>query len=127
MMSLTKTYDLPLPVIASWRGVQDEVIPAQVPFNSAIPGILDATGIPYTVIRTREEFGKIGDVMDDAFSYSRPHVALVLPGAWEGEGACPDLSPPPVPRTPSRGLLRTDHSGAGDDPERCHPRHRPVP
>jgi sulfopyruvate decarboxylase subunit beta len=95
IMSLTKTYDLPLPIIASWRGVQDEVIPAQVPFNSAIPGILDATGIPYTVIRTCEEFTKIGTVIDDAFAQSRPHVALVLPGVWEGEGPCPALAPPP--------------------------------
>lgn len=95
IMSLTKTYDLPLPVIASWRGVQDEVIPAQVPFNSAIPGILDATGIPYTIIRTSKEFKKIGDVIDDAFLHSRPHVALVLPGAWEEEASCPDLFMPP--------------------------------
>jgi sulfopyruvate decarboxylase len=94
IMSLTRTYDLPLPIIASWRGVQDEVIPAQVPFNAAIPGILDATGIPYTVIHNHEEFGKIGNVVDDAFSNLRPHVALVLPGAWEGEGSCPDLSLP---------------------------------
>ena len=34
------------PILASWRGVENEVIPAQVPFNAAIPGILDATGIP---------------------------------------------------------------------------------
>lgn len=95
LMSLTKTYDLPLPVIASWRGVQDEVIPAQVPFNTAIPGILDAAGIPYTVIRTRDEFCKIGSVIDDAFFHSRPHVALVLPGTWEGEGSCPDVTPLP--------------------------------
>jgi len=95
IMSLTRTYNLPLPIIASWRGVQDEVIPAQVPFNAAIPGILDATGIPYTVIHNHEEFGKISNVVDDAFSNSRPHVALVLPGAWEGEGSCPDLPPPP--------------------------------
>jgi sulfopyruvate decarboxylase subunit beta len=95
MMSLSKTYDLPLPVIASWRGVQDEVIPAQVPFNAAIPGILDATGIPYTIVPTSTEFGKIGEAVDDAFLNSGPHVVLVLPGAWEGEGSCPDLSPPP--------------------------------
>ena len=95
IMSLTKTYDLPLPIIASWRGVQDEVIPAQVPFNSAIPGILDATGIPYTIVRTRGEFGKIGDVVDDAFLHSRPHVALVLPGAWEENGSSCSGSPLP--------------------------------
>jgi sulfopyruvate decarboxylase beta subunit len=95
IMSLSRTYDLPLPIIASWRGMQDEIIPAQVPFNAAIPGILDATGIPYTVIHTHEEFGKIGEAVDDAFSNSRPHVALVLPGAWEGEGSCPEVTPPP--------------------------------
>jgi len=95
IMSLTKTYDLPLPIIASWRGVQDEIIPAQVPFNAAIPKILDATEIPYTIIRTNEEFGKIGDVIDDAFLHSRPHVALVLPAAWEGAGSCRNECPPP--------------------------------
>lgn len=95
IMSLTKTYDLPLPIIASWRGVQDEIIPAQVPFNVAIPKILKATGIPYTIINTSEEFGKIGDVIDDAFLHSRPHVALVLPRAWEGEGSFRDECPLP--------------------------------
>ena len=95
ILSLTKTYDLPLPVLASWRGVQDEVIPAQVPFNAAIPKILDATGIPYTVIHTSEEFGKIGDVIEDAFVHTCPHVALVLPKAWEGAGSCLTESPPP--------------------------------
>lgn len=95
IMSLTKTYDLPLPIIASWRGVQDEIIPAQVPFNAAIPKILDATGIPYTLVHTHEEFGRIGDVIDDAFLNSRPHVALVLPKAWEGAGSCREECPPP--------------------------------
>ena len=95
ILSLTKTYDLPLPIIASWRGVQDEVIPAQVPFKAAIPKILEATGIPYTLVRTNEEFGKIGDVIDDAFEHSRPHVALVLPKAWEGAGSCREECPPP--------------------------------
>jgi sulfopyruvate decarboxylase subunit beta len=95
IMSLTKTYDLPLPVIASWRGVQDEVIPAQVPFNAAIPKILEATDIPYTIVHTNEEFGKLGDVIDDAFLHSRPHVALVLPGAWEGAGSCLNEIPAP--------------------------------
>jgi sulfopyruvate decarboxylase subunit beta len=95
IISLTRTYDLPLPIIASWRGVQDEIIPAQVPFNAAIPKILEATGIPFTVIHTHDEFGKIGDVIDDAFLHLRPHVALVLPRAWEGAGSCRAECPPP--------------------------------
>jgi len=88
IMSLTKTYDLPLPILASWRGVENEAIPAQVPFNSAIPGILDATGIRFTVIRDHSEFSRLGDVIADAFGKSRPHVALVLPGCWEGPESC---------------------------------------
>ena len=95
LMSLTKTYDLPLPIIASWRGVENETIPAQVPFNAAIPKILDATGIPYTIIRDNNEFGKIRDVIADAFSGSRPHVALVLPSAWVGPESCRREQPPP--------------------------------
>ena len=96
LMSLTRTYDLPLPILASWRGVQDETIPAQVPFNAAVPGILDATGIPYTVIRTSSEFSKIGDVVTDAFAYLRPHVALVMPGSWAGTASCYTPVPPPA-------------------------------
>ena len=88
LMSLTKTYDLPLPILASWRGVENEAIPAQVPFNSAIPALLDATGIPYTIIRNSSEISLIGSVIKDAFGNSRPHVALVLPKCWEGLESC---------------------------------------
>jgi sulfopyruvate decarboxylase beta subunit len=95
IMSLTKTYDLPLPILASWRGMENETIPAQVPFNSAIPGILDATVIPYTVIHDSSEFEKIGDVIADAYRNTRPHVALVLPGSWDGPESCWKGSPLP--------------------------------
>ncbi|HTY15121.1 MAG TPA: sulfopyruvate decarboxylase subunit alpha [Methanoregulaceae archaeon] len=98
LMSLTRTYDLPLPILASWRGIENETIPAQVPFNAAVPGILDATGIPYTVIRTSSEFSKIGDVITDAFANSRPHVALVMPGSWVGQESCYTPVPPPARR-----------------------------
>ena len=74
------------------------------------PGILDATGIPYTLIRDNSEFGKIGEVIDDAFAHSRPHVALVLPAAWEGPEFCWKGSPGPRPVT--REITR--HLSAGD-------------
>ncbi|MFA4876082.1 MAG: sulfopyruvate decarboxylase subunit beta [Methanoregula sp.] len=95
IMSLSKTYDLPLPILASWRGVENETIPAQVPFNSAIPGILDAIAIPYTIIHDSREFDRIGEVIADAFAHSRPHVALVLPGAWDGPESCRTQTPLP--------------------------------
>ena len=56
LLSLSRTYDLPLPVIASWRGVYKETIPAQVPFNAAIPGILKAADIPFIIVDHPYEF-----------------------------------------------------------------------
>jgi sulfopyruvate decarboxylase subunit beta len=88
IMSLTKTYDLPLPILASWRGVENELIPAQVPFNAAVPQILDATGIPYTIIRDSSGLEQLEVVIRDAFASSRPHVGLVLPGCWSGPDSC---------------------------------------
>jgi len=88
LMSLTRTYHLPLPILASWRGVQDEVIPAQVPFNAAVPKILEATGIPCTVISQPDDLEKIGDVIRDSFEHSTPHVCLILPKVWVVDESC---------------------------------------
>ncbi|MCK9330381.1 MAG: sulfopyruvate decarboxylase subunit beta [Candidatus Cloacimonetes bacterium] len=90
IMSLTVTFGLPLPVLASWRGVYREAIPAQVPFNRAVPEVLAALNIPYTVIRGPEDEALIDTVVRDAYASMRPHVGLILPSFWEGaEEACP--------------------------------------
>jgi sulfopyruvate decarboxylase subunit beta len=97
IMSLTVTFGLPLPVLASWRGVYREAIPAQVPFNRAVPDVLAALGIQYTVIRSPEDEGLIDGVVRDAYDAMRPHVGLILPSFWEGtDEACPaeQLFPP---------------------------------
>jgi len=90
IMSLTVTFGLPLPILASWRGVYREAIPAQVPFNRAVPEVLAALGIPYTVIRDPSDEALIDTVVRDAYDSMRPHVGLILPSFWEGaEEACP--------------------------------------
>lgn len=83
IMSLTVLYRLPLPILASWRGIYEEQIPAQIPFNEHIPGLLDALGIPYTIISDVAEIETIRDVIRDAYTNSRPHVALIVPRVWE--------------------------------------------
>ncbi len=88
LMSLSCTYHLPLPILASWRGVQDEIIPAQIPFNRALPAILKSTGIPYTLIRNHEDMETIGDLIESSFTNFTPHVALILPDAWKGDETC---------------------------------------
>jgi len=89
IMSLTVTFGLPLPVLASWRGVYREAIPAQVPFNRAIPEVLAALGIPFTIIRDPGDEELIDTVVSDAYDSMRPHVGLILPSFWEGaDEAC---------------------------------------
>lgn len=90
IMSLTVTFGLPLPILASWRGVYREAIPAQVPFNRVVPEVLAALGIPCTVIREPGDEELIDEVVRDAYNNMRPHVGLFLPSFWEGgEEACP--------------------------------------
>ena len=85
IMSLAVTFALPLPILASWRGVYHEAIPAQVPFNRAVPEVLAALGIPYTIIRGPEDEELIDRVVSDAYDSMHPHVGLILPSFWEGE------------------------------------------
>ena len=79
LMSLTVTYGLPLPIIASWRGVYEENIEAQIPFGKALPKVLDALELKYTVIEDASQIGLVEEVIQDAFDNERPHIALISP------------------------------------------------
>jgi len=96
MLTLPSLYRLPLPVLASWRGVYKEQIEAQVPFNARLPAILAAAGIACTEIHTADDLPRAGDVVADAYEESRPHVALISPAVWEG-GGCADAVPAVFP------------------------------
>ncbi|MBT8508468.1 thiamine pyrophosphate-binding protein [Methanomicrobiaceae archaeon CYW5] len=87
ILTLPSLYRLPLPVLASWRGVWREKIEAQVPFNSRLPAILAAAGIACTEIHTPDDIALAGEVVADAYEAGRPHVALISPAVWEG-GPC---------------------------------------
>ena len=84
ILTLPSLYRLPLPVLASWRGVYQETIEAQVPFNSRLPAILGVAGIACTEIHTADDLPLAGEVVADAYAKSRPHVALISPAVWEG-------------------------------------------
>ncbi|MCX9011030.1 MAG: sulfopyruvate decarboxylase subunit beta [Candidatus Methanoperedens sp.] len=97
LLSLNLTYGIPLPVLASWRGVHKENIEAQVAFGKRMPAILGAAGIEFTKIEAREELDKIDTVIKDALRNLRPHVALISPAVWEGS---PEKAPIPIEITP---------------------------
>jgi sulfopyruvate decarboxylase subunit beta len=87
ILSLSATYGLPLPILASWRGGEGETIPAQIPFNRPLPRILSAAGIPFTILPGPDNPGEIGAAISSAYENRSPHVILVPPGCIR-EGAC---------------------------------------
>ena len=89
ILSLTMTFGLPLPILASWRGGTDEVIPAQIPFNRPLPRILAAAGIPCTILANRNRPKEIGDAIASAYKKQTPHVILVRPGCLDESGCLP--------------------------------------
>lgn len=93
LMTLPNLYQLPLPILASWRGVYHEKIPAQVPFNEKIPDLLSMYGIPCTTIRSVNDLPLLNEVIADAYACSRPHVALIQPNVWEGDDSTPSAGP----------------------------------
>ncbi len=84
LLSLNLTYGIPLPVLVSWRGIYKESIEAQVLSGKRMPAILDAAGVKFTKIESRDELDKIDPAIRDAFKNEEPHVFLISPAVWEG-------------------------------------------
>ena len=86
--SLNITCRIPLPILASWRGVYSEGIEAQVPLGTHLPTILEGAGLKYTIIDEAKKLPLLETVITDAFENLRPHIALISPKVWEGSDCC---------------------------------------
>jgi sulfopyruvate decarboxylase subunit beta len=86
ILSLTVTFGLPLPILASWRGCQGEKIPAQIPFNRPLPRILSAAGIGYTDVSGPDAAQEISSAIDTAYKNNVPQVILIRPEYMEETG-----------------------------------------
>lgn len=84
LLSLNLTYGIPLPIIASWRGVYKESIEAQWQLGKRLPEILFASGINFTIINSLDEIDRLDEAIKDSFSKLHPHVILMSPAVWEG-------------------------------------------
>ena len=89
VMSLGVAYGLPLPILASWRGIYNEGIAAQRPFSKELPAVLAAWDVPYKTILEPEDLPLLDDVIQGAFANNTPYVALVSPKVWHDEGFVP--------------------------------------
>lgn len=90
--SLNLTYGIPIPVIASWRGVYKEAIEAQWQFGKKLPALLNAAGIEFTLVEAKNEIDKIDNAIKYSFDNARPHVILISPALWEGS-SCENPAP----------------------------------
>ncbi len=97
MMSLTSCYGMPLPILASWRGVDGEKIEAQIPFNSRLPDLLDSYGIRYSEISSSDDIHLIGEGVRRAFEEGIIVVFLIHPKLW-GDSKRSGVSYPPRSR-----------------------------
>jgi len=100
LSSLHRTYDIPLPILASWRGVYKESIPAQVHFGKSLPGLLDNSGIPYLVAEKPGDLPSIKKAIEQTFSENTPYVILFSPQIWERSTARSiEMAPRPMERS----------------------------
>lgn len=83
IMSLTKTYEFPLPTLASWRGIYKERIPAHIPFGRALPKVLEALNIPYKIIHDASETELVRAVVLEAYQHNTVCVGLIIPRTFE--------------------------------------------
>lgn len=100
MMSLTACYRMPLVILASWRGVDDEKIEAQKPFNTRIPELLRVYDIDCTDVESPDQIPLIGKAVEDAYRDGRISVVLIHPKMW-GRSERTDLDYPSRERTVS--------------------------
>ncbi|NOX33011.1 MAG: sulfopyruvate decarboxylase subunit beta [Deltaproteobacteria bacterium] len=110
LASLNVASAIPIPVLASWRGVYKEGIDSQIPFGKHLPAILEGAGIHYSIIDKTETLFLLSEAIQDAFKHCRPHVALVSPKLWEASSCTAwQENPPPViqarPATDTESLL----------------------
>jgi len=96
LMSLSKTYSLPLPILISWRGIYKEKIEAQKPMGKLLIRILEGSEIPYLAVEEAEEIEKIDQAIQDCFRIKTPYAILLSPKIWESSSL--ELKPLEYPK-----------------------------
>lgn len=83
LLSLTKLYGLPLPLIISQRGGKGEKVLAQMPMGKALPNLLKAARIDYVRIKKREDLIKMRRMIRKAFNNNRVTAAILMRTLWD--------------------------------------------
>ncbi len=81
LMSLTRTYSFPLPILISWRGVYGERISAQKPLGEKIRNLLSTLDIPFTVFDGRN-VSDLENTVASAYEEQMITAVLLRPDIW---------------------------------------------
>jgi sulfopyruvate decarboxylase beta subunit len=83
LSSLNFTYELPLPIVASWRGVYQEGIPSQVYWGAHIKAVLHALDVATYEVHTSDDLPAVGQAIQQSFRTNLPVVVLISPELWQ--------------------------------------------
>lgn len=107
LASLHLTYEIPLPIFASWRGTESEEIAAQKKLGETIRDIVEALGIEVVAIGSADEIGLVEYVIKKSYRCGVPVVGLIKPEFWGPqeplEEAVPERSPNTIKQSSMAG------------------------
>ena len=83
LLSLAQVYQIPIPMIISWRGVYKEKIEAQKPMGEYLPAIFDAVKLPHVLVEEEQDLWKIKDAITRSYEEKIPIGILISPKFWE--------------------------------------------
>ena len=79
LTSLLVPYRIPVLILVSMRGEQDEWNPAQMPMGRAVRPIFDAIGLPHTTLERAEDVAQAVELVGRRAFESRWPAACLLP------------------------------------------------
>ncbi len=82
LMSLTYFYKLPLFILMSHRGEQEEKILAQVPMGKAAPLLLDTLNIDFVTIKNTADLEELETFIKATFEGSGINAAFLYRELW---------------------------------------------
>lgn len=91
ILSLTKFFELPLPIFISYRGIYKENIPAQIPMGEHLESILDAIDVEHIFFNEPEQLENIADLINETYKKNIVRCFLFSPKLWEGLPRCHNL------------------------------------
>ena len=89
--SLFQYYKIPLPVFVSWRGHYEEAMVVQNVLGGVTTDLLQALGVPYTIVEREDDLDLVAAAIDDAYDRQTVHVVLLSPRVWEDSPLSPSL------------------------------------